>query len=398
MRILIVAERFWPEVGAAPTRLANLACGLIKEGQEVEVVTCLPNYPKGRIFEGYRHRLWKKEEYKGATLFRMWTYASVSKKPLARIAGMFSFALTMWLFAFRIGRIRKYDRVIIQTPTLVSAKSAMRLFHGLYRKKCVLNVSDIWPSTAVDLGAIREGSVSYKYLLGCERYLYKKADAIMGQSQEILSHIAAFEKRPDRLFLYRNLPTLLPEGKEKVRQEPMKLVFSGMLGVAQNVAAIVREVPFEKLSVEFHILGGGAQYDEICAYIESHPGCNVFAHGFVEKEKMPEWLAQYDASIVPLTTRIRGAVPSKIYDILPYGLPIIFCGEGEAASIIQDNRLGLVCPSSDFEALTDRIKTLKDMSMEDFQTLRSNCIAFSHASLNFDKQMKECLSFLNLAN
>ena len=62
MRILIVAERFWPEVGAAPTRLANLACGLIKEGQEVDVLTCLPNSPKGRIFEGYRHRLWKKEQ------------------------------------------------------------------------------------------------------------------------------------------------------------------------------------------------------------------------------------------------------------------------------------------------------------------------------------------------
>ena len=69
MKILIVAERYWPEVGAAPSRLANMAEGLKENGHDVEVLTGLPNYPKGKIFEGYRGCLFRREEYQGMTLF-----------------------------------------------------------------------------------------------------------------------------------------------------------------------------------------------------------------------------------------------------------------------------------------------------------------------------------------
>lgn len=395
MHVLIVAERYWPEVGAAPTRLQNLANGLKKEGCKVDVLTCLPNYPQGRIFKGYRYRPFKLEKHNGIELFRCWTYASVSKKPLARMAGMFSFAITMWFFAFRILRVLKYDRVIIQTPTLVTAKSAMRLFHGLYRKKCILNVSDIWPSTAVDMGAIREGSAPHRYLLKCEEYLYRKADAVMGQSQEILDHIAQQKHHPEKSFLYRNLPTTLPATQPRPAHKPFRIVFSGMLGVAQDVASIVQNVPFKELDVEFHIIGGGQQLPIIQQYIKEHPDCNVTAHGFVAKEDMPSWLVQYDACIVPLATYIRGAVPSKIYDSLPYGLPIIFCGKGEGARIIEDNQVGITCMPSDYKAITECIKRLRDLSEQEYAALQANCFKMSHEQLNFDKQMHECIDFIS---
>lgn len=422
MKILLVAERYWPEVGAAPSRLANMAEGLKNEGNEVEVLTSLPNYPKGRIFDGYRGCISKKEVHGGVNLFRYWIYATVSRNPLARIINMFSFAIMIWLFAFKRSKVKSFDMVIIQTPTLVVGASAMMLFKGLYGKKCVINVSDIWPLTAVDMGAMKEGSRSYRFMQWCEHYMYKKCDGVLGQSEEILNHVAQemiilgskgsrvqefkgerdsdevlnsnLWKENKRLFLYRNLQTYDLGYDHKTKGETFKVVFSGMLGVAQDVAGIVKNVPFKEMGVEFHILGGGKQLEEIEKWCNEHPDSLVYTHGFVPKEQIAERLRWRDASIIPLATRIRGAVPSKLYDILPQGLPILFCGGGEGAHFIEERQVGLTSAPGDYEALAENIKKLRDLSAKEYEDMSARCIQVSHDELDFDKQMKECTEFL----
>lgn len=393
MNILIVAEHYWPEVGAAPSRLENMAIGLKEGGHNVDVLTTLPNYPEGRIFNGYRGCLKKHEVRNGINLFRYWVFATLSQKPIQRILNMFSFAITMWLFVFNLKRIKGYDRVIIQSPTLVSASSAMVIFKKLFGKKCVLNVSDIWPMTAVDMGAIREGSMSHRFLSTLERFLYRNADGILGQSNEIIQHVTKNEHKAP-LFLYRNLQRYDVAKDPKERHTPLRLVFSGMLGVAQNVAGMVANVPFGKLGVEFHILGGGKQLDEIKKYISEHPDCGVQVHGFVPKEEVASWLQKMDASIVPLTVRIHGAVPSKIYDILPHGVPILFAGGGEGANIINEWHAGFTSTPGDYNSLIENIKKLKDLYEDEYKELSSNCIKASLNHLNFDKQMIETIEFL----
>lgn len=417
MKVLLVAERYWPEVGAAPSRLANMAEGLKKQGCEVDVLTSLPNYPKGRIFDGYRGCISKHEVHGDVNLFRYWIFATVSRNPVFRILNMFSFAVMIWLFGFKRKRIKSYDCVIIQTPTLVVAKSAMKLFKGVYGKKCVLNVSDIWPLTAVDMGAVKMGSRSWKYMAGLEKYLYKKADGVLGQSEEILNHVAQdmlvqhgkwdetklrdtdevlnsmLWKENKKLFLYRNLQTY-NVSEHKAKNPKLKLVFSGMLGVAQDVAGIVKNVPWKELNVEFHILGGGKQLEEIQAWIAENPDAGVFAHGFVPKEEIAGRLQEMDASIVPLVTRIRGAFPSKVFDILPQGLPILYCGGGEGAAFIARREAGYTSAPGDYKALIENIKKLRDLSTEEYEAMSARCVKISQEELNFDKQMKETYDFL----
>ena len=416
MKVLLVHDRYWPEVGAAPSRLANMAEGLNRLGCEVDVLTSLPNYPKGRIYDGYRGCVSKHEDHNGVSIFRYWLYATVSKNPIARFLNMFSFADMIWLFAFNCKRIRSYDFVILQTPTLVVATSALRLFKGLYGKKCVLNVSDIWPLTAVDMGAMRAGSWSWRYMAHLEKYLYKHADVVFGQSEEILNHVAqekmkiegrwnggesdtdevlnsALWKNDKTLFLYRNLPTTRMD-VHKVRNQKLKLVFSGMLGVAQDVAGIVKNVPWKELDVEFHIFGGGKQLEEIQNWIAGHSDAGVFAHGFVPKEEIASRLKEMDASIVPLATRIRGAFPSKLFDILPQGIPILFCGSGEPASFILDRELGYVSASSDYGGLIKNIIRMRDLTSEEYEGMSSRCVQIGREELDFEKQMKEAYIFL----
>lgn len=416
MKVLLVAERYWPEVGAAPSRLANMAEGLKHQGCEVDVLTSLPNYPKGRIFDGYRGCISKHEVHGDVNLFRYWIFATVSRNPIFRILNMFSFAVMIWLFAFKRERIKSYDCVIIQTPTLVVAKSAMKLFKGLYGKKCVLNVSDIWPLTAVDMGAMKMGDRSWKYMAKLEKYLYKKADAVLGQSEEILNHVAQEKMRLEgewnkeevdtddvlnsslwrehkELFLYRNLQTYNII-EHKTKNQKLKLVFSGMLGVAQDVAGIVKNVPWKELNVEFHILGGGKQLEEIQNWIAEKPDGGVFSYGFVPKEEIADRLKEMDASIVPLVTRIRGAFPSKVFDILPQGLPILYCGGGEAAAFISRREAGYTSAPGNYKALIENIKKLRDLSAEDYEAMSARCVKVSQEELNFDKQMKETYDFL----
>lgn len=420
MKVLIVTERYWPEVGAAPSRLSNMAEGLKSKGCKVDVLTSLPNYPKGRIFDGYRRKILKKEQRNGINLFRYWIFATVSRNPIARIINMFSFAIVLWLFGFNRKRIKSYDAIIIQTPTLIVGRSAMTLFKGLYKKKCFINVSDIWPLTAVDMKAMKENSYSYKFMQWCEYYLYKKCDGVLGQSEEILNHVAqerVYLKvselkdlkgqrdsdeilnsklwlQDKQLFLYRNLQTYKLDYNHKTKNNVLKLVFSGMLGVAQDVAGIVKNVPFKELGVEFHIIGGGKQLEEIQQWCNEHSDGNVFVYGFVPKEEIAERLKAFDASIVPLSTRIRGAVPSKIYDILPQGLPILFCGGGEGAHFIKEREVGFISSPGDYGALTENIKKLRDLSENEYSEISARCIKISNEELNFDKQMSDVTKWI----
>jgi glycosyltransferase involved in cell wall biosynthesis len=394
MKILLVAERYYPEVGAAPTRLSNMAEGLCEQGVEVDVLTSLPNYPTGRIFDGYRHRLFKHEKVNGCNVFRYWIFATVSRNAVKRLLNMISFAITIWLFAFRIKRCSSYDRVIIQTPTLIVAISAMWLFKLLYRKKCLVNISDIWPSTAVDMGVMKEGSASWKVMTWCEKYLYRHADGVIGQSQEILDRVEEVSGSTTRRFLYRNLSRQTIDCTSHQKGSPLKICFAGMLGVAQDILSIVQKVDFKVLGVEFHIIGGGNQYETLCQWVEMHPNCNVVMHGFVAKEKMADIYRHFDAAIVPLATRIRGAFPSKVFDILPMGLPVLLCGEGEVAQFVEDHHVGFVCKPADYDTLRENIIKLRDMDADSYRYISSACISTTRQELNFKAQMKNCYSFL----
>ncbi len=393
MKVLLVTERFFPEVGAAPSRLTNMAQGLVEKGVEVDVLTSLPNYPKGEIYEEYKGKVYCKESVCGCGVYRYWTYATVSKSPIKRALNMLVFSLILWAFAFKFRKCRGYDEVIIQTPSLFVATSSMILFKKLYRKKCILNVSDIWPSTAVDMGAMKEGSKAYMVMSWCERFLYRNSDGILGQSGEILSHISNF-KSTDNVFLYRNLQRYDLSTHRLAAHRPFKVVYAGLLGYAQDILSIIQNVDFYKLGVEFHVVGGGGQFEAISQYVSSHESLNVYMHGPVPKEQMPEYYAQYDAAIVPLAVPIYGAFPSKVYDVLPFGLPVLFCGTGEGADFVIKHNVGYVANSGDHRALAENIAVLSNMSDSEYASLSSTCLDVVRKELDFDYQMDRLVNYM----
>lgn len=392
MKILIVSFYYYPEMGAAPSRITNMAEGLRDSGAEVEVLTCLPNYPKGKIFDGYRGKFSCHETINGIKVHRYWTYATISKNPFARVLSMFAFGFTMWSMAFKRRLVKSYDRVIIQSPPILVAYSAVLLFKCLFHCTTVLNVSDLWPLSAVELGAVKEGSLMHKMLLKVEKFLYRHVSAIQGQSQEIIVHINSF-KYIKPVFLYRNLQHDINVEQQQINRRPLKIVYAGLLGVAQDILGIVKNIDFRSIGAEFHIYGGGNQTIAIENYIKDHD-TSVFYHGYLDKQNMVKELLNYHVSIVPLAVHIHGAVPSKIFDLMPVGIPILFCGGGEGAHIVEDYNLGYCSKPGDYKALHENIIKLANLSEDKYSELKNNCLNASKTDFSFNGQMKEYYSFI----
>lgn len=393
VKVLIVSFYYEPELGAAPSRITNLAKGLKASGADVDVLTCLPNYPKGKVFDGYRGRFSMKETIDGINVYRYWTYATVSKNPFKRVLAMTSYAVTMWSFAFKRKLIKGYDRIIVQSPPIMVSASAVMLFSKLFGKNVVLNVSDLWPGSAVELGFVREGSLTFRILSSLERFIYRNSTSIMGQSREILEHIdGMFPSK--RKFLYLNLqPQTAATVEFKKRNDKIKIVYAGLFGVAQDMLSLLKSIDFVALGVEMHLYGGGNQIDDILKYI-SGGDKNIWYHGYVSKQQMNEELQQYDLSIIPLATHIYGAVPSKIYDLLPAGIPVLFSGGGEGARIVKENRFGLVSKHGDYVSLEKNIKIFVDMPSEEYSTYADNCLKAAAGEYSFAKQMESFCKFL----
>lgn len=394
MKVLVVSFYYEPELGAAPSRITNLVKGLKALGVDVDVLTSLPNYPKGRIFEGYRRRFSMKENMEGVDVYRYWTYATVSKNPFKRVVSMTSYALTMWAFSFKRKLIKSYDCVIIQSPPIMVSASAVLLFKKLFGRKTVLNVSDLWPGSAVELGFVRKGSFYYKVLSSLERFIYKNANSVMGQSCEIIEHVCNMFKGK-RTFLYRNLqPVEDMSAFVRTRNPRLKIVYAGLFGVAQDMLSLLKAIDFVNLDVEMHLYGGGNQMDDIMSYIKDGDK-NIWYHGYVSKQEMNEELKKYDVSIIPLAAPIYGAVPSKIFDLLPAGIPILFSGAGEGARIVKDYGFGLVSKYGDYAALERNIKIFSEMPADEYSKYSANCLNAAADSFSFSKQMRKFCDFIS---
>jgi glycosyltransferase involved in cell wall biosynthesis len=334
-----------------------------------------------------------KEQIDGINVYRYWTYATVSKNPFKRVLAMTAYAITMWSFAFKRKLIKSYDRVIVQSPPILVSVSAITLFKKLFGKKVILNVSDLWPGSAVELGFVRKDSLSFKVLSRFERYIYKNACSVMGQSQEIVEHVEAMFPGK-RTFLYRNLqPAENQPVAVKQKDGVLKIVYAGLFGVAQDMLSLLKSIDFKSLGVEMHLYGGGNQVEAIQEYIKDGDK-NIWYHGYVSKQQINEELKKYQLSIIPLAAAIHGAVPSKIFDLLPAGIPILFSGNGEGARIVEECGFGLVTEYGDYKALEKNIRAFVEMSPDEYSAYSANCYKASLDAFSFSKQLERFVGFI----
>ena len=340
--VLIITNYFPPEIGAASNRIHHLAKCLGKDFK-VSILCPLPNYPKGKIFEAYKGKWQQKEFVDGISIHRLWIYASNSKNNILRLLAMLSFGFSLaWFFITH----RTPKTVIVQSPPLLVAFSGL-IFLSQRRHHIILNVSDLWPSAGIELGALKKG-VGYSFLKWVERYNYKKAGIVLGQSKEILKHISSITQSP-KLLLYRNYPDFEPpviKEISKEESEKISIVYAGLLGVAQGILKLCKNLDYSK--IDFHIYGSGAEEKDIVLFIKNNPNLPITFHGSLKREQLHAELPRYAIAIIPLLKRIYGSVPSKLFEYAKLGLPVIYLGGGEGESIVKKYNLGWIAKEGDY--------------------------------------------------
>lgn len=388
-KIVIISNYYPPEMGAAANRIKNLAEALLSKGYEVSVISPLPNYPKGKIFSQYKNKFFVSENLNSINVRRCWIYPSKSKNTFLRLLSMLSFALSLWCNLFFLLK-KKPDAMFIQSPPLLVAFSGLVL-SKLIRCNNILNVSDIWPLSALELGVIQQGKM-YTFLEKIEKFNYNLADKIVGQSQETVTHIC--ESVHKKCIVYRNVPKLQKNEPKLKEKNTLKIVYAGLLGYAQGILKLCQHINFYEMGVEFHIYGGGMEEEEIVK-IANKEQSNIFFHGMVTSNQITLEIQKYDAGLVPLKNKIYGAVPSKIFELIQLGMPILFCGEGEGASIVEKNNIGLTGQSNDYKRLIDNILCFKNLSEEEFLKLSKNCLKAHKEKYNLDVQMTKMLAIIS---
>jgi len=300
--ILIITNYYPPETGAASNRIYHLAKGIKNSGFKVSVLTPLPNYPKGKVFDGYKGRFKHTSHENNISIHRLWIYASNSKNKLLRLIAMLSYSFSLiWFFIWN--KVPK--TVIIQSPPLLVAFTSV-FFLRSKNRKLILNVSDLWPLAGLELGAFKK-NWSYKLLEKIERFNYKHAHLVLGQSEEITTHVKGLF--PDKeTFLYRNYPDFnAPVPTHHVKTpEKLKMVYAGLLGIAQGIYKLCEVLDYS--NIQFHIYGAGAEQQAIETLIKNNPELDIVYHGEVSRTALHNVLSKYDFTIIPLLNRIYGSV------------------------------------------------------------------------------------------
>ncbi|MAZ73168.1 MAG: glycosyltransferase WbuB [Flavobacteriaceae bacterium] len=354
--ILLVSNYYPPEQGAAANRIQVLAQALRDDGYVVQVVCPLPNYPSGTVFSSFKGKMYTKTVENGIIVHRLWLWPSKSSNKFVRLVSMLSFAKSLALF-FILKRIPKL--VFIQySPVFVGFTAVF--WSRLFGKKIILNVSDLWPLAGLEMGLLNKGFY-YSILEKMETFCYRKADLILGQSEEILHHIKS-KKVQKPTFLYRNFPDFTPdEVLSKTPLQPVKIVYAGLLGVAQGLSEIFSKITIPE-DVEFHIYGEGPEVEKITRLNSS----KISYHGAVTRSQLHQELRQFDIAFIPLVRRIYGSVPSKIFEYTRLGLPLLYMAGGEGGELVQQNSLGWVIEVQDFVELQNFLENLTPINVQKF--------------------------------
>ncbi len=369
MKILILTQYYPPEHGAPQNRLHDLAKRWKKSGHDITVLTAMPNYPKGEVFQEYAGKLFCREEIDSIKVVRSWIFASRTKSTIPQLISYFSFVFSS-LFAglFLCGRT---DLVICESPPLFLGFTALKLKY-LKRAKMIMNISDLWPESAVQLGIIGPG-MALRILEAFERLLYKESMIVSCQTEGIASGVRKSCPAADA-FLFPNgvdldmFGPVEPSAKLKKKlefpEEYFVVGYGGNHGRSQALSQVLAAA--DKLRNEkifFALTGDGPEKDELVKKALEMKLDNLRFYPACRREEMSTVQALWDLALVPLKNieLFDGARPSKMFELMAGEIPFIFCGKGEGADLAVESGCAIAVPPEDAEKLAGAIKRLAAM-------------------------------------
>lgn len=367
LRIVLLTHYFPPEIGAPQARLSELARRAAEAGHSVMVVTPFPHYPTGVIPAEYRGRFRMEETLDGIRVIRTWVYATPNRGFLRRILNHLSFALSS-LTALR--KVDSADVIFVESPPLFTGLAVL-VYSGIKRAPYIFNVSDIWPQSAVELGALRS-RLAIRLAEMLELHLYRRAARVSVVTPGMLERLAARGIPRGKLFLltngvdtdfFRSAPRNTKLARSLGLDQRKVFLYAGTHGMAQGLDTVLEAAKQTKNSEVLYVLAGdGAEKEALTKRVQAEGITNVHLLPNLPRAVMPDLLNLAYASIIPLKRLdlFKSALPSKMFESMATAKPIVASLWGEAAELIESARCGLVVTPEDPEALREAVEKLAE--------------------------------------
>ena len=366
MHILYVCHYFPPEPGAPSARGMETVQAWKAAGHDVSVVTCFPNHPTGVVPESYRGRRYMREVVDGVTVHRVWTYATPNKGFVKKTLSHLFFTIMAVLQG--LGRVTRPDVVVTSSPTLFSGLAGWFMSRW-FKVPFVFEVRDLWPAAIVALGMLKEGSLPVRLLEKLEMFLYRRAARVVVVTHAFKDALVARGLPADKVVVITNgvdpqryipMPIQTDFRAELGLKDEFVVQYAGAHGVSHALHVLI-DVAKVMPDVHFLFVGDGAAKDDLIHRVQSQALTNVTFVPSQPKQRMPEVYATADVCLVPLRNiqLFETFIPSKMFEIMASGRPIVASVAGEAANILRDSGGAIVVPPEDSDGIAAAIRSLQ---------------------------------------
>ena len=389
MKILFLSDNFPPEVNAPATRTYEHCVRWVQQGAEVTVITCQPNFPRGKIYDGYKNRLYQKEVIDGITVIRVWSFIAPNSGFFKRIVDFISYA-TM---AFFVGLFQKFDVVVGTSPQFFTVVSA-RILSFFKRRPWIMEVRDLWPESIAAVGALNRSSLAYRVLSKVERHLYRSADRIVPVTHAFKKYMVDLGIDAKKIFVITNgvdKGKFQPGDKNTILLNQLGLEgkfiigYIGTHGMAHALDFIVDTAAIiDDDRIHFILQGDGSEKINLQRKAKDLNLRNLSFLPFVPKDEIRSYISVLDVALVNLkkSDTFKTVIPSKIFENACMQKPILHGVEGESKEIIQKYQAGVCYEPENSKSLLAAIARIS--TSEVYQICQSGCV---NLAIDYDRNL-----------
>lgn len=388
--ILVISQYFYPE----EFRINDICKEWVQRGYEVTVITGIPNYPRGKFYDGYNWFKKRREEYEGVHIIRI-PIIPRGKKGLMLAVNYCSFVVSgfFWMLCSKV----KADKVFIfevspMTQALVGVWYALK-----HKVPCHIYVQDLWPESVESVTGIHN-----KMIIGTidmmVNYIYKHCDKIFATSRSFVKRIeersSAWKGKESKVLYWPQYaesfyrPVERTELSDMPNDNKFKIAFTGNIGYAQGLDILPKTAALLKqknVDCQFIIIGDGRYREEFTREIDQRHVADMFCLlGRKKPQEVPYYLAWCDVAFLSFADKelFKMTIPAKLQSYIACGMPILAVAGGETKRIVEEAGCGCVCELGDVQGVADAVAHLKT-TVSESRNMADNALLYNKH--NFDK-------------
>ena len=399
-KILIYTNHYDPEY----FKINDIVKWLYEEDATISVITGNPNYPSGKLADGFSIFGSKKVIKKGLTIYRL-PLITRGKAGTFRLSLNYisyflsSIFFTCWCIFFH----KKYDTIFIHhtSPPLLFFPAI--LYKKVKKSKLILWDLDMWPHTLEAIGVVKS-KILFKTLEHIFKFLYKSFDKVLIASKSfeniakkriMASKIEYFPNWADQEFEDLNIDMVAPKNNDKII-----ITYAGNIGQAQGFDILIEAINKSKnKNIQFNFIGSGRYKEKLKKLVSDYnlESKVLFFDPVSSKNLIPFFINSNYLFLSLINSPIfLKTVPAKLQTYLAIGKPIISSISGEATDLLIENKCGFHVEAEDELGLINIFQNLDKVKSFEYKEFSQNSKKLYQHKFSSQKRKKELITYFNL--